>query len=376
MLDAIFLYAASFMATGDDQSDDQIAVRVAQLQRDRAIAADFTTKVLKNRPLPIPDNDPWNEDDILLRRESRFAALSRMWRWDVVESAAKFTMIWDGNTFIRSNEARKMMQMFSQPNITFWEDCLPFFLAYDGPTILGGMSLADALASATELSRKSENGMLRLEVALDAQRLNLAEIIFQTQPQLRLASVTYDIYGAPGDAFAGKIKLRVHYHVEQWADEDPTEPLKAFRDAYAYGLNVRQARQEPPEVNRMVFQRQPLQADDQRPVTPDAFSMEIPNGWAVNDERYNIRYESGAREIEIDGAGFLVNRPLQGDVGATLPDLFDNPAEIQQLDSVAMRSSTYAPAQHNAGLIAVLAGIASFCAAYFLPSLIRWRNPI
>lgn len=300
----------------------------------------FTFTILE--PREIASGAPWSEVPSISRRAVRSISASDRMRMEITDisdqpaddpaliraamASPDVIAIWDGSSWQERSVANNRVRYLRRPPASLNLDCIPMFNLSDGHTVVGGLALSTILRTCKLLCVDRQDSAVKYRFALDDAETNIIELLFATDEPLRLLSLTFDILRPDG---AKELKLRIHYHVAEWAEYDGILlPKVAYRDSYSFARDIHRVKGIAPQKSRCILRR--ISARSQSLAAPAAtlFAPLAQQGDLVHDERLNLMYNIGGDYIVVDGHRFKVAAPIGVGVEWQLSDVLGSSGAV------------------------------------------------
>jgi hypothetical protein len=279
---------------------------------------------------------------------------------------------WQNNKWMQRDDEADSVRIRGRRPTNLDHDCFAFFNVVDGPSLGTAMSLTEVLNSLPIVEQRSDGQRCRIIFANGADGRHRIAFEFDLHPSCRLSAVTSDVVIPEGEAHAGEVKSRVHYHVVEWAEFDGMVlPSVAYRDGYLFYSRVREALNGfEPTVSRTVIRR--TSASQRISERLYSAAIRILPGDRVHDERADLRYIYGADVATVSGFGVRLQEPIRSDLLPQLADMVtsQDPQPVERLSEIP----GYAAPLTRRVYWSTLTGVIAFAAVMLLFGVRTYRG--
>ncbi|MBD3335177.1 MAG: hypothetical protein GF355_06640 [Candidatus Eisenbacteria bacterium] len=280
-----------FNAPGAEPSAEQIADALAVQERAHASLETVFT-VSAYAPAPADPRKPADAGRLLERRRIRWHSHDGRLRVEVHSDAdaaggdddgpPDFIGIWTGDRWVEMTydevAEEEIVELQSRPMLDGFLDCAALFNVSGWMSIAGPSSLSESMRNAKESECREDDAEVRCSLVLaDSEAFRTtAAVRLEKDPSLRLTSLDLRMLKpAPEVVDDHQTLLRIHYHVEEWAEYgDLALPALAYRDAYVHEDGSAKMVDGRPVIARMIYER--ISARDRRDDPPPAELFMIP----------------------------------------------------------------------------------------------------
>ncbi|MDY7108975.1 MAG: hypothetical protein SYC29_10105 [Planctomycetota bacterium] len=289
----VLLIALFITAPGAGPSPERIADALAAQEKAHASLETVFT-VSAYAPAPLDQSQPARAGRLLEQRRIRWLSHDGCLRVEMhsgpaaagraEEARPELIGIWTGERWVEMTyddvAEDYVVQTHARPMLDGFLDCAALFNVSDWLSIAGPASLSESLRDAKETDYREDDAEVRCSLVLadsEAHRTTAA-VRLEKGPSLRLAALDLRMLeSAPEGENDPQTLLRIHYHVEEWAEYGGfTLPALAHRDAFVHEDGRPKMVGGKPVVARMIYER--ISARDRRDAPPPAESFRSPAG--------------------------------------------------------------------------------------------------
>lgn len=294
----------------------------------------FELRIFPSRP--VQDDRPWEpeswdmlEDFRLVASGNRFYSLRRAYAHPTSTNGTpplRYSQgnVWSDGTWSHRVHGEEVVTLQSIPVPTDFYSQEFVFDLIDGrfPSFA---SLADQVKVGRPIKQSVKDGILTYRFAsADVSAASLQHILeIRLATPNQLLSHTIELSDAAEDAiedFDRHVYQRQTYRVVDWM-ETGVSPIPRVVQLDATGPENARNRQSPQAVRRAVYTRQsirflaPGEADEQ------LFTVAMPSGTKVHDERINLDFEIGKSLLILDGQIYETGHPIEKHPGDQLGEM-------------------------------------------------------
>ena len=303
----------------------------------------FRTSDLGRRPIDPHDpwpTEPWDDASTVTRRHYQWImhdGLIRIQRLalpnDNSEPVVEASWTWTGSSWYektnRVGDKPGLCAVYAAPLLRLEHNC---FALFNGGvkwiSMVGVQSLGELVRASRLMNRHVEGNTVRFRFS--ASESNATQIIVVVDTELdcpRVTSVVLEVFGLPGSEFAGLVRLRIAYYVDEWGEYDGLRlPKRAHR--LSSFLRSEGSTEDEATVWCMLFERESAHRLEGNQAWSDLFAPPSPQeGDIVQDHTLKLVYVIGSRRIVVDGAPMHVNAPILTRVTDNLPELLEQNGE-------------------------------------------------
>lgn len=376
--------------SADDLADKLEAANVL-LNRD--FDTTFEYRVLKASRLN--DERPWQADDWEFFESFRYVTLgANLYTERLVyerpaaaglEPTAKYRQenIWADGTWALRVEGEQAVSFYAQPRPTDLQTKGFIFNLLEG-RYPAYQTLADLVRTGTVLNQSVEDGVLSYRFARhDTPASRVQHVIrAQMEPAFVLLGYTTELSDSPTlEDFQRHVHLRNTYTVVEWQQVGELR-IPRIAQIESFGSAKGLQGYSPPLSSMTFYTRRSFREILENEVDPELFTVPLPIGTAVYDDRIKLSFEIGNTYLSLDGTLYQLDEPIMEHPGDRLAEMIQN-ATPQHPPSGSSSLSTSGPGSAavleptRSGLLRsriVLAGLVGVGVALLTLAVIRARR--
>lgn len=382
--------------TVDGLSPEELAAKLeaANVLVDRDFDTTFEYRWLNARPQD--DDSPWNLEDWQLLNTFRYVALGNKFyteRLDYKRSTAtgvgptvqyRQQNLWAKGAWAHRVDGQQAVSFYAQPGPTDMHSQGFKFNLLQGryPSALG--SLSELVRTGTVLKQTVDDDLLILRIAADDASASLVQYTIRAQikPAFVLLGYTIELSDSQTvEDFQRYVYMSQAYTVLEWEQVgDLRIPKVAVIESI--GPADRLERDGRKLRSRAIYTRQSFREIAENDIDPELFTVPLPMGTGVYDDRIKLSFEIGNTYLSLDGTLFQLNEPVMEHPGDRLAEMIQN-ATPQHPPSGSSSLSTSVPGSAavleltRSGLLRspiVLAGLVGVGVALLTLAVIRARR--
>lgn len=303
-----------------DVTPDELADLLDRMYlKDQAFETEYSATVVGSRRATV--QGPWSMDGWVIREDVHLISTPSQVRCEVhQESSAdansqpcNITAVWDGCSFlehvvgIQQNFRIPVRQELPGVEGEFYQFNL---IEARYPFTVGHVRQSAQVRGSPIIKQSVSDGVLTYRYAPGNSTRQQNEIVVRLQPDFQFISATIE-FADVEDAqdFQDHVSHKVLYTVEQWETVDGLPlPKRVVRDGFFFQDTVE--RKGLWMVTRSLYERKSLRNLAGHMPEAALFELQPSAGDSVQDERQDLSFTIGDREITVSGAGFILDEPI------------------------------------------------------------------
>ena len=184
-------------------------------------------------------------------------------------------------------------------------------------------TLADLVRTGRPLNQMIEDDVLTYRFARDDVPSGLTQYVFrcQLQPDFKLLSYATEIFSTLDESGVGEeLIVSQKYVIDEWR-EFGGRAIPENAHIEGWGANNPNPTGPAPFRSRVLFTRTSFSQYDAVEVDPTLFTMPMPFGTKIQDNRLNMSFEIGDAYLYLDGVMYQLDEPLMEHPGEGLGEL-------------------------------------------------------
>ena len=324
--------------TVDELSPEELAAKLeaANVLLDRDFDTTFEYRWLNAQPLE--DDSPWNVEDWQLLNTFRYVALGNKLyteRLDYKRSTAtgvgptvqyRQENVWANGAWAHRVDGQQAVSFYAQPGPTDMHSQGFKFNLLEGryPSALG--TLADLVRTGTVVKQTIDDNLLIFRFAADDASASVVQhtIRAQIKPAFVLVGYTTELSDSPTlEDFQRHVYMSQAYTVLEW---EQVGELRIPRVAAieSIGPADRLEKDGPKLRSRAIYTRQSFREILENEIDPERFTVPLPIGTGVYDDRIKLSFEIGNTYLSLDGTLYQLDEPIMEHPGDRLGEMIRN----------------------------------------------------
>lgn len=240
-------------------------------------------------------------------------------------------------------------------------------------------TLAGLVRNGAPLSQSVADGVLSYRFAADTSTASRVQYTIRAQLEPTLALLGYTVVHSDSptlEDFQEHVRIRQTYTVVEWKQVgDVRIPWKAEIETIGSAVHP-----DAPRVPAWsIYTRQSFRKLGPNDVDPELFSVKLPVGTGVYDDRYKLSFEIGNKYIVLDGTSYELDQPVTEHPGSRLAELIQHARPHHPPEGSLSSAAPAASPGRNwgkwFGSPIGLAGLVALACALLTLALIRSRSP-